>query len=191
MPFLFSLHFQGLDTYRLKLFFSCQQPLPIQPKIKKTQTKKDPEKQQQQKTPINSKQPPPQNTKLEARCHSQDKNNVFLILAHALTLFEGNCWYPASLSSRITIMQVLRAEDRFFFFTSRRNILMSTWSISSLIHFCPFQSSKSKLVPERSDESGQVPSTIIHYYCHWSSHVTRFSQKHATQKNFVLTQRKC
>ena len=38
---------------------------------------------------------------------------------------------------------------------------MSTWSFSCLIHFCSFQVSKSKLVPERSDESGQAPTATI------------------------------
>ena len=47
------------------------------------------------------------------------------------------------------------------FFAFRGNMLMSIWSFSCLIHFCSCQLSKSKLVPERSDESGWAPTTTI------------------------------
>lgn len=40
-------------------------------------------------------------------------------------------------------------------------MLMSVWSFCCLIHFCFFQFSESKLVSERSDESGQPPATTI------------------------------
>lgn len=91
--------------------------------------------------------------------HQPLKGKVFHIFTHALILFKRNCWCPASLSSRTIIRQVLRVEASFFAF--RGNMLMSTWSFSCLIHFCSFQLSKSKLVPERSDESGRAPITAI------------------------------